>query len=179
MNSNLPAEQKQTQTPLEVLTSIQRLYVEGRLNGLPPKEAGRFAGMAEKSLHVEAYRMDKHPKVRAAIEYVLTSGQDVEITREYVTERLKDALNAAKDATELTNAAREMGKLHGLYAPEVKVDVQTEATLEEVRSMTDKQLMELDDDDLGKLETKDAIDAEFEVIVDACKPLAEDDASPK
>lgn len=170
MSENLPA--KQQLTPLEVLTNIQRLFVEARLNGMPPMDAGRFAGMSEKSLSCEAYRMDKHPKVRAALNYILQSGKDVEITREWVTEGFKDAIRAAKDSTEMTNALREVGKLHGLYAPEKQITINADASIDDIRQMSDKELM-----DAGgsvKEDVEDVIDAEFEEILTAVQPLDEE-----
>jgi hypothetical protein len=164
-----------TASPLELCTNMQRLFVEGRLNGLPPKAAGAFAGMAEASIHVEAYRMDKHPKVRAAIEYVLTSGKDVEVTREYIVEGFKDAVRASKDATELTNAYRELGKLMGHYAAEKRIDITAEATMDDIRQMSDKELMGASGAGM-KEAVGEVIDAEFIELIDICQPLVPEDS---
>ena len=51
----------------------------------------------------------------------LSRRQRVQINRGLVTNMLLDAYDAAESANEMVNAARELGKLHGLYEPEKSV----------------------------------------------------------
>ena len=51
----------------------------------------------------------------------LSRRQRVQINRGLVTNMLLDAYDTAESANEMVNAARELGKLHGLYEPEKSV----------------------------------------------------------
>lgn len=157
---------------LDSLTNMQRLFVDARLAGNPPVVSASLAGMAEASIKVEAYRMDNHPKVKEAIRYILNTRLGQEVTRDTIISGLNDAVMAAKDSTELTNAYRELGKLCGLYAPEKSVHINAEASMEDIRGMTDKQLMEMSK--AGQFEAlveeEGVIDGDFEEIADACQP---------
>ena len=106
---------------------------------------------------------------------MLASGQDIEVTKTYVLEGFKDAVRAAKDSTELTNAYREMGKMLGHYAPETMVHVTAEATMDDIRQMTDKELMGADGEGVVATEVDEAIEGEFTDLVDACRPLSDDE----
>lgn len=48
----------------------------------------------------------------------LARRQRIPINRGLVTNMLLDAYEVAESANEMVNAARELGKLHGLYEPE-------------------------------------------------------------
>lgn len=51
----------------------------------------------------------------------LSRRQRIQINRGLVTNMLLDAYDTAESANEMVNAARELGKLHGLYEPEKSV----------------------------------------------------------
>ncbi len=99
---------------LEGLTEKRRIYVEARLQGMSPKAACMAAGVAPNQIS----NYEGNPDVKAAIaKGHAISAEHTGLTREKVTAMLMDAYRMAETATEMVMAARELGKLHGLYAP--------------------------------------------------------------
>jgi hypothetical protein len=70
---------------------------------------------------------------------------------------LLDAYENADTSSEMVNAAKELGKLHGLYAPEQTVTIQ--GTFEEAQ----KQITSMSNDDLLRIinDTSDVIEGEL------------------
>jgi phage terminase small subunit len=132
----------------EGLTDKQRLYVEGRLRGLSRIAAARAAG-AEADPKKSADQYEKNPKVAAALEKARQiSIQHTGYTRQKIAEMLQRAYDLAGNATEMVMAARELGRLHGVYAPtNVKVDHEHRLTdtrnVEDLRHLTTEQLEQL------------------------------------
>lgn len=105
------------------LTDKQRIYVESRLRGMSQIASARAAGSeADPGRSAEQY--EANPSVKAAIE----KGRQISIahtgyTREKIAEMLQRAYDCATTAAEMVMAARELGRLHGNYAPtNVKID---------------------------------------------------------
>ena len=83
--------------------------------------------------------------------------QRVQINRGLVTNMLLEAYAMADTAGEIVNAAKELGKLHGLYEPEKTVTIQ--GTFEEAK----KQISQMSSDELQQLlRADDAIEATWE-----------------
>lgn len=80
-----------------------------------------------------------------------------QINRGLVTNMLLEAYENADTSSEMVNAAKELGKLHGLYAPEQTVTIQ--GTFEEAQ----KQITSMSNDDLLRLinDTSDVIEGEL------------------
>jgi len=144
--------------PYTELTVLQRRYVEARMQGLPVGAAGKAAG--EQSMKA-ASMMERSPKVRKAIKFLVRdSMRNVEeLTKSDVMTGMLDAVEAAATASELVLAWRELGKLIGAYEPEKKILEIHDYTRDELKAMTDNDLLRLTG---GKL--ADTIDAEFEEI---------------
>ena len=101
---------------LDKCTVMQRIFVRQRLIGDSVVASGTAAGL--KRPKKEAYRMAKAPNVVAAIEAGLEDSAETMITDRAAVERMfLEAYNNAETATEQIMAARELGKLHGHYAP--------------------------------------------------------------
>lgn len=130
------------------LTDKQRIYVESRLRGMSKVASARAAG-AIKDPERGAEQYEKYDAVRTAIE----RGRQISIqitgyTREKITDMLERAYYAATTAAEMVMAARELGKLHGLYAPtNVKVDhthrLKDARTEEDLRRLSTEELLRL------------------------------------
>ena len=75
--------------------------------------------------------------------------QRIPINRGLVTNMLLDAYEVAESANEMVNAARELGKLHGLYEAEKVVTIQGTAVEREkqIKSMSTEELLRLMADD--------------------------------
>ena len=162
MQKPLPSDPAVTLTernPYTELSIKQRNYVEARLQGLTKAAAGRAAGCSTQN---EVYVLERNPKVRAAIRYLLREGSAKveDLTKSDVLTGMMDAVSAAATASELVMAWREIGKLLGAYEPERKIL--------EVHDYTEAELKELSDKDLARLAGKKMRnvieDAEFEEV---------------
>lgn len=125
-------------TTLDVLTPQQRRYVEGRATGLSPAAACKAAGLPTS----HAPGLERSPNVQAALRDINSAAmQRLQLSRHDVLEGLLTATKAAATATELVAAWREIGKIIGAYEPQ-KIAVTHEVLLpEQLRVMSDKQLM--------------------------------------
>jgi len=150
---------------LDMLALKQRLYVEARLSGMIPIEAGRTAGLS--SPETTSYKYEKNPAVRAVLQmFARDAMQSLCLTRNDVLMGLQDAVNAAATSTELTMAWREIGRVLGAYESE-KVEVThklEEATQEQLSRMTDAELLRNAGSADFRLSDEDVIDGEFEDI---------------
>lgn len=130
------------------LTDKQRIYVESRLRGMSKVASARAAG-ALKDPERGAEQYESVEAVRDAIEKgrqlsIQITGYD----RAKVTEMLERAYNCATTAAEMVMAAREIGRLHGVYAPtNVKVDVNhrlaNARSEQDLRHLSTKELLQL------------------------------------
>lgn len=75
----------------------------------------------------------------------LSKRQRIPINRGIVTNMLLDAYDNAESANEMVNAAKELGKLHGLYEPEKALVIS--GTVEEAT----KQLSQMSTAELKKI----------------------------
>lgn len=144
--------------PYTELTVLQRRYVEARLQGLTVGAAGKAAGSPSMG---SASALERSPAVRKAIKFLVKdSVRNVEeLSKSDVMTGMLDAVEAAATASELVLAWRELGKLIGAYEPEKKILEIHDYTREELKGMSDNELLKLSG---GKF--ADAIDAEFEEI---------------
>lgn len=84
----------------------------------------------------------------------IASRQRRDINRGLVTNMLLDAYEMADTSSEMVNAAKELGKLHGLYAPEQTVTIS--GTFEEAQ----KQISSMSNEELQRI-LSDTIDGEY------------------
>lgn len=141
---------------------MQKKYVEARAKGLEKVQSALIAGYApcaegvkvENSLTVQ----EQLAKIRA--ETAANSG----ITKEDVVQMLIAAADMAKvmaDPQGLVAAARELGKMLGFYAPEVK-KVTHGLDKNSLRAVLD----EMTDEDLIRLSNARAIEGEAVKVLD-------------
>ena len=151
---------------VEPLTDVQRLFVLAKLEGMTDVAAATAAGISNPKSR--AYQIAKHPAViealKKGIEILAT---EVMFTRRHAHELLLDAHRNAANTTEQVMAIREMIKLHGVAAPEVKelhTTVKGEIEHREVRELTDEQLLQLAQLPTNRL--PQIVDGEYEVLED-------------
>jgi len=127
--------------PYTELTIVQKNYVEARLQGLISSAASRAAGQSGKTAHA----LETNPKVRAAIKFLIReSTQNItELTKGDVMTGMLDAVEAASTSAELVMAWRELGKLIGAYEPERKILEIHDYTQDELKELSDKDLLRL------------------------------------
>lgn len=139
------------------LDDRQRIYVESKLRGMTNRAAAAAAGMSES----EAVNISRTEDVRQALETgrqasIKATGMD----REKITEMLMDAYRAAESATEMVMAARELGKLHGVYAAQ-----KVEHTHEVTKVTKFEQLKQLSNEDLERITRGELVlEGEFEEV---------------
>jgi len=138
------------------LTPMQRLYVQGILKGLNKTAAATAAGCANPRKNF--MRLDGDPAVKEAIKAGLAVfSETVLFDRKEAHDMLMEAHRNAATATEQVLAIREMIKLHGIAAPEVKEirqQITGKVTHEQVQRLTDADLLKLaklDDDKVPEI----------------------------
>ncbi len=147
--------------PYSQLTLIQKRYVEARLQGLNQKMAAKVAGSKEITGGMYMQALERNPKVRAAIRYLIReSMQSVEeLTKSDVLTGMMDAVNSAATASELVMAWREIGKLLGAYEPEKRILEIHDYSKDELKQLSDQDLQKLAG---GKMEN--LVEAEYHEI---------------
>lgn len=151
--------------PYTELTILQKRYVEARLQGMNKMMANKAAGIKIKDGdRSSAYVMEKNPKVRAAIRWMIReSVKSVDdLTKTDVLTGMMDAVGAAATAGELVMAWREIGKLLGAYEPERRILEVKDYTNDELKMLSDKELSQL----AGR-GMRQAVDGEFSEIEDS------------
>lgn len=123
---------------LEALTPQQRRYVEARACGMNSSQAAKAAGVPTS----HAGGLERSPTVQLAMKEINDRAMsEMSLTRKDVINGFLDAVKAASSSTELVQAWREIGKIIGAYEPQ-KIAVTHEMLLpEQLRIMSDKQLM--------------------------------------
>lgn len=162
---------------LEPLTEKQRIYATCRLKGMSRIASATAAGCTNNP-NSSAKAFDKS----VAVQEVLTKGREllaneIMFDRRKAHEMLMEAHANAETATEQVVAIREMIKLHGVAAPEVKEirqQISGTVTHEEVTRLSDADLLrlaKLDDD-----QVPDVLEGEYELVEDQ-RDEREDNAS--
>lgn len=163
---------------LEPLTQIQQIYVRSRLQGMSKVASATAAGIT--APHKNAGSIESSEAVKEALrigrELLAT---EIMFTRKTAHEMLMTAHALADTATEQIFAIRELIKLHGVAAPEVKElrhQVTGKVEHEEVKRLSDKDLLRLarlSDDKVPQV-----LEGEYSIVDDGrTKPLAAPDSS--
>jgi hypothetical protein len=146
-------------------TEKTKKYVEARALGNSQERSALMAGYQDPG---EGKKLEKKPNISEELARIRAeTATNTGITREDVVGMLVDAGGMARiigDVTGLVAAARELGKILGYYAPEVK------KTLHGVDKATLKAaLEELSDDELHKLAQARVIEGDFVRMLDGPK----------
>lgn len=134
--------------PLHYLTDQQKLFVEYVVKGDPPQLAGRKAGYAAPDS--QSYTILKSPKIQAAIRFSYAKyAQAAQMTRQRVMDGMLEGIEMAKiqaDAGNMIAGWREIGRMCGFYAPEVKkieLSITTRRVIDQLETLSDDDLLEL------------------------------------
>jgi hypothetical protein len=143
------------------LTPKQKGYVEGLSKGISKDQSAILAGASKESVK----RMDASPAVQEELARIRKEAiENTGITKEQVIAMFVQAADYARllgDAMGLIAAGRELGKMLGYYAPEVK-KIEKGINATEFR----KALKDLSDEELFKLAHARTIDGEATVVKD-------------
>lgn len=142
---------------------MQRLYVKARLEGLSKSAAAAAAGANPKNTK----QFDESPAVQEALRKGMEAfSAEVMFSRRKAHDMLMEAHANAANTIEQVAAIKELIKLHGVAAPEVK-ELRHHHSLQgggprEVRNLSDDELLQL-----AQLPTEQLphiIDSEFEEV---------------
>lgn len=153
---------KSLASSLVELTPKERIYVQGRLEGLTQTAAAAAAGYAVP--RKEGGVLEKRKHIQAAMVAGMQEvAEEVGFTRKEAHDMLMSAYQNAATAAEQIQAVKEMIALHGIAVPkkiEVKHEHKGTVSLERMET---RELMKLADmEDL-------AFEGEFEVVDDRKK----------
>lgn len=151
MRSPALRAQKQYHNASQTLSQAEQRYVEARAEGTPPVPSTKIAGLSPE----KARNLDNDPRIRACLDALnRLNAFDRELTRDDVLQGFYEATQMAANASELTAAWREIGKVVGAYEPR-KLEI----------SVNDRQqLRELSDDELQQQLSGEVIDGEYRLL---------------
>lgn len=161
--------------PMKNLTKKQKGYVENVTKGIPKDRSAIMAGGSANSVEM----LEGSAKVQAEIKRIRTEViKNTGLTREEIVDMFLEAAGFARilgDPMAMIAAARELGKMLGHYAPEVK------KTLHGIDAQQlKKALKDMNDDELYKLAHAKVIDGEFtrDIAPKALPDVQGDQGSP-
>jgi len=145
---------KSLQSSLVKLSVKERIYVQGRLDGLTQIAAGAAAG-----LHTDFTKLEKREHVQAAMVAAMSDlAEEIGFSRKEAHDMLMSAYMNAATAAEQIAAVKEMINLHGIAAPKVIEHEHTHKGSVTLERMETEDLMKLAGmDDL-------TLEGEYEVI---------------
>lgn len=122
-----------------------KLFVDARARGLTRREAAEASGVAGDGSSTEKLPSVQQELAKVRAQMAVNSG----VSRETIIEGLKDAADMARlleDPQGMVAAWRELGKMLGFYAPEVKKvekGISKRDIMTALDSMTDEELLKL------------------------------------
>jgi hypothetical protein len=137
------------------LSALQKQYVHHRARGVSREQSAIMAGYEQTGINLTKIEKGEGVQEELARIRALTV-KNTGVTKEEVVDMLKQAAELAmmqSDPTGIVTAARELGKMLGFYAPEVK-KLTKGIDLQEFQ----KLLSELPDDELLRLANARVID---------------------
>lgn len=160
MSKKKYAQTNDPNSPLSMLTDRQRQFALFMSEGKPVKTAMRLAGYGKHASHNGlASRMMKNPTIQTAVRHLHKRYENsVVASRKMVLEGFLEAIEQAKmqsDAAVQIAGWREIGKMCGYYAPEVKevnVNVGAKRVIGQLEVMSDAQLLEMIEQDRAAIE---------------------------
>lgn len=151
-------KQKTTRNRSSVLTDTQEKYVDARASGLTQKDSMLAAGM--KPNNGTANALEKNPKVAELLKAEhRKNAYMLGLTRDKVLQGMLDAIDDAKVLSDpMTQIVgwREIAKICGFYAPEVK-KVEISGTGKQIVD----RMRQLSDEELLAIAEAEIIDGEF------------------
>ena len=131
-------------------TPKQKKYAEARAKGLSREQSALMAGYTSSTNDPNTSRIEGNVNVQQELARIREETiKNTGVTKEDVVGMLMDAANMAKlqcDPVGVVSAARELGKMLGFYAPEVKKTlhgVDQESLKAALTSMSDEELLRL------------------------------------
>jgi len=144
--------------PLMSLTERQKQYALFVAEGKPAQTAARLAGYSLHKRDVER-RLSQNPRISAAVQHLHGRYENAIVaSRKQVLEGFLAAIEQAKllsDPAVQVAGWREIGKMCGYYAPEVKeinVNVGAKRVIGQLEVLSDQELLQLIEKDREAIE---------------------------
>lgn len=135
-------------SPLNSLTDMQREFVKHVVKGASPVQAARAAGF--KQPEFQGHELIRKPHIQDAVRYAYKRHEKVaDVSRKRVMDGLLEAIEIAKiqaDAQNMVAGWREIGRMCGYYAPEVKkieVNVTAKRVISQLETLSDEDLLRM------------------------------------
>ncbi len=159
-------------SPLHYLTPQQKLFVESIMQGKSPVVSARIAGYA--SPHQSGTQVLLSRKVRDAIAYLHKKHEKVaDVSRKKVMDGFLEAIDMAKmqaDSGNMIAGWREIGRMCGYYAPEVKkvdITVTAKRIVDKLETLSDSDLLQMVED------SRSIIEGEASLVLDELQTLSD------
>lgn len=160
-------------SPLHYLTEQQKIFVNAIIKGKAPNIAARMAGYSQPDN--QCYTIAKSPKVQAAIQYLYKKYEKAgDVSRKKVMDGMLEAIDMAKlqaDAGNMIAGWREIAKMCGYYAPEVKkveVNITAKRVIDKLETLSDADLLQMIE------ESSNVIEGEATEILDELQKASDE-----
>ncbi len=144
-------------SPEHTLTEQQRVFVENIIKGKGPGVAARIAGYSQPE--AQGPVILRSTKVQDAIRSLYKKHEkQADMTRKKVMDGFLEAIEFAKlqaDAGQMIAGWREIGRMCGYYAPEVKkidINVTAKRVIDRMEVMTDDELLKMVEENAAIIE---------------------------
>lgn len=163
-------------SPLHYLTEQQRVFVDSIVKGQSPSVAARLAGYANPAS--QGYNIIKSPKIAAAIKHLHKKHEKAaDMTRKKVMDGMLEAIDMARlqaDAGNMISGWREIGRMCGYYAPDVKkidISITAKRVIDKMETLSDEDLVQMIED------SSQIIEAEAVEILDDLQKQADTESA--
>jgi Terminase small subunit len=163
-------------SPVHFLTAQQKMFVEQIIKGKPPNIAARMAGYSKPD--AQCYQIVKSPKVAAAIQYLHKKHEKVvDMSRKKVMDGFLEAIDMARmqaDSGNMVAGWREIAKMCGYYAPEVRridVNITAKRVIDKLETLSDEDLLKMVED------SAQIIEGEASVLLEDLQKASDDEFS--
>lgn len=143
--------------PTMFLSPQQKIFVDCIMQGKNQVTAARIAGYSKPQSMGD--QVIKSPKVGAAIKYLHQKHEAVaDVSRKKVMDGLLEAIDMARmqaDCTNMISGWREIGRMCGYYAPEVKkidVNITAKRVIDKMETLSDSELLKMIEDSSSIIE---------------------------
>lgn len=146
-------------SPVHYLTEQQQIFCREILKGKSPQVAARIAGYSQPRAQGNAIL--NSPKVQEAIRYLHKKHEKVaDMNRKKVMDGMLEAIEMAKlqaDPAVMINGWREIGRMCGYYAPEVKkidINISAKRVIDKLETLSDEELLRMVDESQRVIEVE-------------------------
>lgn len=144
-------------SPLQMLTDQQKIFVDAVMKGAAPLMAARMAGYSQPES--QASVIMNSPKIQEAIRYLHKKHEKVsDMNRKKVMDGFLEAIDMARlqaDSTAMISGWREIGRMCGYYAPEIKkvdINITTKRVIDKLETLSDDDLLRIVEENQSVIE---------------------------